>query len=205
MPTCKAGSTSIKATLLNLNEGERPHKIFNERTVKEVDNPEDYFTFTVVRNPFERIISCYKNTIKRTNSEWMKGYLFGYLYSSKDFKQFVKRIRWIPAFFHEPHLAPYYNIIYKRRMGRPQEAKRVPDFICRMENLTENWQYLKERFDLNDLQYRNVSKSDNWMDYFDEETAKLVYKFYKKDILAFGYEGEYQKLLTYIKQKEYAH
>lgn len=62
----------------------------------------------------------------------------------------------------------------------------MPNFIGKFENLENDWKILQEKFDLGNLPHK---------------TAKLVYKMYKKDFEAFGYENEYQKLLEYLKQK----
>lgn len=206
LSTSKVACTSIRAGLLNCNDSLEKMAVYSEfrqKTYTEVENPQDYYLFTFVRNPFERLVSCYKSKVGERNLDaYVNDYLFGYITTSKDFKTFVKRIRWIPSFLHEPHIAPLYHIIYKRRQGRLQESKRIPNFIGRMENLEQDWNYLKNRFELGELPHLNTTKSDNWMDYYDEESAKLVYKFYKKDILAFGYEKEYENLLEYLKKRE---
>lgn len=46
----KVACTSIKSGLLRGSD--KPHKDFLERTVRKVENLEDYFVFTFVRNPF---------------------------------------------------------------------------------------------------------------------------------------------------------
>lgn len=42
------------------------------------------------------------------------------------------------------------------------------------------------------------------MDYYTLETARLVYKKYRKDVEAFGYQDSYRRLISYLKKKEKA-
>lgn len=79
-------------------------------------------------------------------------------------------------------------------------AKIVPNFIGKFENLQKDWRVLQEKFSLSDLSHKNATRKDDWRDYYDVKTAKLVYKIYKKDFETFGYEEEYQKLLEYLKK-----
>lgn len=81
-------------------------------------------------------------------------------------------------------------------------AKIVPNFIGKFENLQKDWGFLQEKFNLGNLPHTNATPKDDWRDYYDVKTAKLVYKIYKKDFKTFGYEDEYQKLLEYLENKK---
>lgn len=77
----------------------------------------------------------------------------------------------------------------------------MPNFIGKFENLENDWRFLQEKFDLADLPHKNATTKDDWRNYYNEKTAKLVYKMYKKDFEAFGYENEYENLIKYLKNK----
>lgn len=212
LPISKVANSSIKLALLGVEvpEGENPfrypHIAFNQSVTAKVDAAGDYFVFTVVRNPLERLVSCYKDKIvqakekgKPSPLEW---YLDGYLMRSKNFADFVGRVKWIPEKLHDSHFASQYNIIYNRRIGGKAVVSRVPDYIGRFERLNEDWQLIKERFDIGEIPHHNATSKDNWRDYYDVKTAKLVYKLYQKDIQTFGYEEDYHQLMTYLLEKE---
>lgn len=214
IPISKVANSSIKLALLKTTvpEGEDPytypHLAFNQVSKMNISDRggDNGFVFTLVRNPLERLVSCYKDKIvqakekgKPSPFEW---YLEGYLMRADDFSDFVKRISWIPEQLQDSHFASQYNIIYKRRIGGKAVASRVPDFIGRFERLNEDWQLIKERFDVADIPHHNATPKDDWRDYYDLQTAKRVYRFYQKDIHAFGYEEDYRQLVAYLLEKE---
>lgn len=202
LPVNKVACTSIKAALSPRGTAKQ-HVDFLEATVADVSDLSDYFLFTVVRNPFERLVSCYKHKVlSQKPPHTFDEYFLGYLKRSTSFANFVRRIRWIPHQFHDGHFASQYNTIYKRKLGGAVLAGKFPDFIGRFEHLGDDWKVIKERFDVDDIPHRNATSKDDWRDYYDVKTAKLVYKLYRKDVQAFGYEEDYRKLLTYLKEKE---
>lgn len=195
--------SSIKASILN--EEAKVHTIFKGKslTLDRIENIHEYFIFGFVRNPFDRLVSCYKDKVIRKKERKVPSvfdyYLGGFLMKSDSFSDFVKRIEVIPSHMWEPHFRSQYNIIYENEMGG---AKIVPNFIGKFENLENDWRFLQEKFNLGDLPHINATKKDDWRDYYDIKTAKLVYKIYKKDFETFGYEDEYQKLLEYLESKK---
>lgn len=116
------------------------------------------------------------------------------------FEEFVFWIYQINDSLAEEHFVSQYKILFSNH-----ELASDIDFIGKFETVTEDWAYIQERTGLPDLGHFNRTSDDNWRDYYDRKTANRVYKRYRKDMETFGYEEEYQKLLTYIKQKEYTH
>ena len=79
------------------------------------------------------------------------------------------------------------------------------DFVGKVENIKEEYEPIRERFNLLPLSHTNRAASLTgkcWMDYYTPFTAWLVYRKYKKDFIAFGYEDEYRKLKEYLKGKK---
>lgn len=117
----KVACSSIKTNLIGSLEGENSHSIFRDSVIKEVENPQDYFIFTFVRNPFDRLVSCYKDKIVRKKenkkSSVFDDYLGGFLMKTHSFSDFINRIEVIPSHMWEPHFMSQYNIIYENEMG----------------------------------------------------------------------------------------
>jgi hypothetical protein len=77
------------------------------------------------------------------------------------------------------------------------------DEILRFENLREDWLKFSSKlntreeylFKINsNLRYENVTPSKigkRWQDYYNQETADMVYKIYKKDFDIFDYKKSF--------------
>lgn len=207
----KVACSSIKAAMYpgDTKDDNSVHTIvINSGMYKRKLSPEEseYFKFTYVRNPFERLVSCYESkyhTDKKYDNH--KGflrfdtYLFGYLRKDKGFDNFVRRIVHIPDKCMDPHFQLQYDIIYDKN------GKKLVDHIGQYENLAEDFKQIQEKYGLKELPYYNNSgggKKRDWKSYYTLETAELVYKKYKKDFECFGYEDSYKDLMAYLKDRE---
>ena len=82
-------------------------------------NKNEYFKFSFVRNPFERLVSCY---ISKYVTDKKRGlvylifdlYLFGYMKKNNGFNIFINKISKIPDFLSDKHFKPQYNLLYKK-------------------------------------------------------------------------------------------
>lgn len=200
IPINKVACTSIKSTLkkevMSLGDEDLSQRILFEGV--DVD---DYFIFSFVRNPFERLVSCYKHKIVSSKSD-LGSYFLGYLSRSTSFANFVSRLRWLPKSLHNSHFASQYHSIYKRKFGGQRVTARQPDFIGHFERLEQDWEIIRQKYPLPALPHRNATPVDDWRDYYDLKTVDLVYKLYQKDIHAFGYEEEYRKLRDYCRKRD---
>lgn len=203
----KVASTSIKEALLVGSGGDLTdlfekdiHLHFKRYFRQEIEKGEKppYFSFVFVRNPFERVVSTYKN-MYNANKVWstFKVYLFGYFKKDRGFDYFVRKgpVR-IPDRFADTHLVSQHVLVYDG------QGRSYADFIGRFEHLAEDWKVVQEKAGLPDLPVRNQTAKDDWRDYYTLELAKLVYRRYQKDIEVFGYEEEYIKLKAYLEEKE---
>lgn len=164
-----------------------------------------YFKFTYVRNPYERLVSCYESkyhTDKKYNTHGKllqyDYYLLGYLRKDRGFDNFVRRVVRIPYRFMDSHFQRQYDLIYDTK-GRKQV-----NHIGQYENLAEDFKQIQEKYGLKELPRYNSSGGEkrDWRSYYTLETAELVYEKYKKDFECFGYEDSYKDLMAYLKDRE---
>lgn len=134
-----------------------------------------YYKFSVVRNPYDKVFSSWKfrNRIK----EYEKEMIFD------DFNEFVK---FLDGYIHPKK----QNILGSQFLwyGDPIEL----DYILPFEKLGECWYKVAEQIGIDDKlvhvnQSRRVDDKD-YRKYYNEESKKIVEKYYRKDLEYFGYK-----------------
>lgn len=153
----------------------------------------DGFKFTFVRNPFARIVSCYRNRVEGRNQAFFRYYKIIGLDQDYGFDSFVRAISEVPDEWAERHFASQYFQVYK-------DGKCLVDFIGHFENLTEDYKKISDKYGLIPLEHRNASTKYDYRDFYTEELANLVYERYKIDFDTFGYNAEYDDLINYIRR-----
>lgn len=139
--------------------------------------------FTIVRNPFARIVSVYRSYFEGKQDHFLyEDYLFGSFQKAISFPEFVRRLSLIPDRLKDQHLKPQHLFLqyYERRKLRNITVLKLeePDSISNFLN-----QY--------NLSIPHLNKSNSTSDfrsYYDEETARLVAEIYKMDLENFGYD-----------------
>jgi len=154
------------------------------------------FKFTIVRNPWDRLVSEYRYKQHRFS---FKDFIFKHFpkKGQDDYQGFNGIYR---------HVMPQYQFIYD------DSEKLMVDYVGRFENLAEDFYAItkticNERLTLpiknqtNNISIKtklaklfttsqqNASKASapRYQDYYDRETAEAVKKLYQKDITFFNY------------------
>jgi len=157
-----------------------------DMTLTDKEIKSDYFTFTFVRNPFEKIVSCYhfiQNNPSHAN--WrrdIKLSTFGDFIENKlvDKNGYVTDGHWLP--FH------YYAY---------SGGERIVDFIGRFETLDDDWSYIGDKLYWKDSKLPHYQGHPDWettgdgksyRDMYTEKTRNIVANIYSKDLKLFGYE-----------------
>ena len=146
------------------------------------------FKFTIVRNPFDRLVSCYKNKVLDENR-----FKFLFIKKNTPFNKFCKIIFRIPDFLSDVHFMSQSYILANKKV----------DYTGRFENLKKDFEPIRKKFKLDTLPHINKSqnKKNEWRDFYTLQTANLIYKRYKKDF-DLWYPNAYDELITYIKKRD---
>ena len=151
-------------------------KVFDYKKLnpKEFDN---YFKFTFVRNPWDRVVSFYFYQMKRN---WIY-YPFD---ETIPFKEFVKN--WLIQMPRQTKLNthPCYDWISDK------DDNLQVDFIGRFENLQQDFNIVCDKIGIpqQQLPRKNATKHKHYTEYYDDETREIVAEKFAKDIEYFGYE-----------------
>lgn len=160
----KTGGVSIATAL------EMKHKYYHGSATeirKKVgeDIWNDYFKFTFVRNPFEKIVSQYHYNRQ----------VFGL--RDYTFKEYVKVFNSGGKISTYPQLNTSY-------------INEKLDFIGRFENLQQDFDIVCDKISIprQQLPHINKCKHKHYTEYYDDETRAIVAEKYAQDIERFGYK-----------------
>lgn len=184
IPRC--GGTSIEIAMCGKNwfNVERSTKHLIASTAKKIYKPywNDYFKFSFVRNPWDRMVSlakypnCYKVNLNNEKLVGINEYLTAFPEIEVDNRSESRNDT-----FHPVKNSVYLNILNVEL-----------DFIGRFENLNEDFEFIyKSIGDIpplltNDLMHRSNRK--HYTEYYDDETREIVAQKYARDIEYFGYK-----------------
>ncbi len=171
--TAKVGTRTI---LKILNDNKTQLSAYNIQAPYDPEKYKDYFKFAFVRNPWDRIVSCYCNKVL-TKSHPPFGQCF-----DKGFDYFVDFINKQNVAKGDNHiklqtkLLPYYKV----------------DFIGHFETFSEDLQHVLKTIGLKNVEIpkKNASEHAHYSKYYTERTKNIIAKKYKADIEAFGYRFE---------------
>lgn len=130
-----------------------------------------YYSFGVVRNPWDWNVSMYKYMLKNTKHfqhEWVKGF--------RDFDEYI-RVRCNGEMFQQK------NFLFSN------DGEQLVDYILRFENLDDDFQHICRHLEIEaKLPHLNISNKTPYREYYTDETRDAVSKTFKEDIELFGYE-----------------
>lgn len=146
-------------------------KIFNL-----VDDPNDYFKFTVERNPWDKVVSMYYYLLNSGHNKSKQ-----YQLRTMDFEKYIKRTR-------------FWKIANNWRLYTNKHDEIMVDYVCRYEKLNEDLKRVEREIGakfIHLIQKRaNVGyrKVKDYRSMYTNETKNIVGDFFKKEIEHFGYE-----------------
>lgn len=200
----KAGNSAIKEALFERETGIKidAEKIIHEdkrvnqyRTHELPADPENYYRFSFVRNPIDRIASFYTNKfldvsqIQRTGTGFEFSYYLGGIFSPYEtFPVLIEKICEIPDHKADKHFISQYDLLVERMPSKL-------DLIGKLENFNEDFQSLVDRFDLKFPSKRNASSVKIPLDeLYTRPILEKLFQRFENDFRYFGYEDYYKKI-----------
>jgi hypothetical protein len=136
---------------------------------------DDHFHFAFVRNPWDRLVSCWQEKV--IDSDHFE--LGGERERLSSFSAFVDFVSELDVQTCDPHVRSQVALI---------DLDRV-DFVGRFERFAGDLATVCGRLGLPaGFRHRNPSDHDHYSTYYDERTAETVGRLYERDVRLFGYE-----------------
>jgi sulfotransferase famil protein len=144
-----------------------------------------YFKFTIVRNPWDRLISAYtflkQGGLTEDDHVWADQNLSDF----PDFHSFV--INWV----NHRNIYTYFHFVPQHEfLLDPKTQKLGVDFIGKFENLEKDYEKICAKLNISASllkQNKTTARFDDYRKYYDEQTRNIVTNVYQKDIELFGY------------------
>jgi len=147
-----------------------------------------YFKFTFVRNPWDRLVSCYVSKLVQGGTGLKMG-KYGDVSLRRDmtFKEFAEAVSRIPDEVANHHFRSQHVTV----CDDGPERTVLADFVGRFERLNEDFRRVSERIGLEaGLAHVGGSRSRNlhsYRDFYDDKLARMVGERYREDADLFGY------------------
>ena len=147
-----------------------------------------YFKFAFVRNPWDRLVSCYMSKLVQGGTGLKMGkYGDVSLRRNMSFKEFAEAVCHIPDEISNHHFRSQYITICD---DGPRKAI-LADFVGRFEDLEDDFRLVAERIGLKTgLPHVGGTKrqhSSAYRDFYEGRLARMVGERYREDTAVFGY------------------
>ena len=160
-------------------------------TREELAECDTYWKFCLVRNPWDRIVSCWKqkvsdmNAMRGADSDCVASSLAGQgvFYPGMSFQRFVHTVAEIPDEDANGHFRSQYTFV------TDEDGKLVVDFVGRMEAIETDIDYVFRTIGVSGhaVPHLLASGGKPYVEYYDRETREVVAKRFARDISLFEY------------------
>lgn len=161
---------------------------------------DSYFKFSFVRNPWDRVVSCYRDKIATDYEEnRRRASRFSGISVGMSFVEFVEFLTETTEGSDESadrHWLSQYRFVTDR------SGRLLVDFVGKLESLDEDWRQARDLAGLPPIELRKLNTRFGWeisderlrieaegyRHQYDQRTRNMIQKRYAKDIELFGYD-----------------
>ena len=151
----------------------------------------EYFKFTFVRNPWDRLLSAYIFLKKGGLNEMDRAWADENLGRFETFEQFV--LEWVTEenIWSWVHFKPQHHFICDK------QGRCMMDFVGRMETLAADFGVVRAKLGIEaQLSVLNRTRNEGYASHYTPQTREIVAQVYKKDIEMFNYSFTNSKNLS---------
>ncbi len=138
----------------------------------------DYFKFAFIRNPYDRLVSCWMNKVVQNNY-----FKFSYkeLIEMRKFENFIDFVASQDIDNCDPHIRLQSKLIDLNSI----------DYIGKFENFENDLSHIMGLLSINNQPIKRMNstnKKKDFREYYDEKMKTKVSEIYKKDLNIFSYD-----------------
>lgn len=185
----KSAGTSILTSIANGGRIYRDHATWREYYRYDPYRFRDYFKFTFVRNPFDRLVSTYFYLLSGGNQNHDLYYKKYFEENNITFDVFIMDFLNESRIFENMMFAPQYIYVYDYKYNLKV------DFIGKFETIEEDFVELSKRIKgLNELSTINPSnRNQDYKSYYKNyNLIEKVVRLYEKDFEFFNYSKNFE-------------
>jgi len=153
----------------------------------------NYFKFTIIRNPFERVVSSYSRLSPRRKIPMNKAAFRDFVLMQGPFKKTLDKNKSGERYSRHHQLIPACDFLFD------DNNHLLVDFVVRYEQLEKDWEVVCKKIGLPKKNlHKNKGIHKHYSSYYDEHTKKVIEERYKRDISFFNYKFENQGYRHYL-------
>lgn len=180
----KTASVSIESSGLIKEK----NKTIRPILARDIKNIKDFFSFAIVRNPYEKVLSTYFYWTKVGNSRGRSDSFYKFTKKYPTFESFIM------DYENSEALEIYQSSEYTQwKFITDIDDNIIIDFVGRFDNLEEDFKKIQlingiKEENLLTLPHLNKSKHDFWKTYYNDEMAEIVYEKWKDDFVNLNFD-----------------
>jgi hypothetical protein len=179
----KAAGSSVSLSLFGFQVS---HRTAIEYQFDDPVKFTEYYKFTFVRNPWDRLVSAYfflkQGGMDERDQKWAEENLS----HIDSFERFVKE--WVTPenIIKKNHFRPQYLYINNGEIG---SRTILVDYVGRIEEMDADFSHISKKIGSGfNLVSRNSSEHKSYREYYTDETKQIVRDAYAYDVELFGYK-----------------
>jgi hypothetical protein len=159
--------------------GDSPLDNTDQSILNFIDLSQHDFTFSCVRNPWDRVVSAYQNGGWNLPQERERCPTFADCIEAMRTNNFPTQT----SLASKWHLTPAARHLYR-------DDKQAVDFIMKFENLQEDFDTACQTLgiDPHTIRHDNATEHKPYREYYTEDSRNVVAEYYQEDIDRFGYK-----------------